>query len=50
MLGAFSYVFNESMPALTIAIDFVHIFWRDSDDTALLNHLWILPDNGLDNL
>jgi hypothetical protein len=28
----------------------VHIFWRNADDTALLNHFRILPHNRLDDL
>ena len=35
---------------LTIAIDFVHILFRDPTDDALLNDLWILPADMFDNL
>jgi hypothetical protein len=39
-----------NVSTLTIAIDLVHIFWWDSNDTALLNHLGIFPNNRLHDL
>jgi hypothetical protein len=37
-------------PLLTIAVDFVHVFGRNSDDAALLNYLGIFSNDGFDDL
>jgi hypothetical protein len=42
--------FRSSVLAHTITVDFVHIFWWNSNDTTLLNHFRIFPNNGLHNL
>jgi hypothetical protein len=35
---------------LTVAIHFVHVFWWDADQSALLNNLEIFPHNRLYDL
>jgi hypothetical protein len=36
--------------ALTITVNFVHVFRWNTNDATLLDNLWIFSDYGLDNL
>lgn len=41
---------DESSVGLTIAVDLVHVFSRDTTNHALLNDLWVFSHNMLDSL